>query len=430
LAQIRHFLSRLSQSIRSGKENYLDLSISAESATPKTQDTLLEFIEGTGLLQFLLNRTAPCAILADEPLLQALQARRSGRRRAALYALSDLENKGITRPPAGPYYILTRGDEHAAKAKLRGLLADKGLKTEIRGVLNDVMPAACSGRSNGPGGFEGAWETYRAVPRYIILCAPRSGSEFLVRSLGSSGIGAPREHMTTQFGRLLRQVDGARAGGLDFIYWFVTLIHQASANGIFGTKIISHVHRSIEAALSKAEKQFLSTVMDGAHLVYLQRSNKLLQALSFDRALLTQFWHSYDPSHIESYRERADKWTYDFNRIANVIQYLRNEERYIHEVWKRHAGGRGMSICYETLDIDAIKQQLRAVLNVPEIVPGSELSTTLLRDQQTQDYAERFLHEYKARYAASDAKTHLPLRITLEGDALKIDPSPDTSASI
>jgi LPS sulfotransferase NodH len=296
-------------------------------------------------------------------------------------------------------------------------------------MLNDVMPAVRSERSSGLGGFEGAWETYRAVPRYIILCAPRSGSEFLVRSLESSGIGAPREHMTTPFGRLLRPVDGARPGGLDFIYWLVTLIHQSSANGVFGTKIISHVHRSIEAALSKTEKQFFNTLMDGSHLVYLQRSNKLLQALSFDRALVTQFWHSYDPSHMESYRERAGKWTYDFNRIANVIQYLCSEERYIHEVWKRHAGGRGTSICYETLDIDAIKQQLRAVLSMPEVTPSSALSTSLLRDQQTQDYAERFLHEYKARYAASDGKTHLPLRVTLEGGALKIDPSPDALTS-
>jgi LPS sulfotransferase NodH len=231
--------------------------------------------------------------------------------------------------------------------------------------------------------------------------------------------------MTAHFNRLLRPVNGSRPGGLDFVYWFVMLIHQSSVNGIFGTKIISHAYRNIEAALNADEQQFLGAMMAGSQLVYLQRGNKLLQALSFDRALLTQFWHSYEPSHMTSYRSGAEKWTYDYSRIANGIQYLSNEERYIHDVWKRLAGERGMSICYESLDINAIKQQLLASLRMPHVPPSFELSTTMLRDEQTVEYAERFMQEYKARYVASDQATHLPLHVRLEGNTLEIDPSPD-----
>ena len=71
--------------------------------------------------------------------------------------------------------------------------------------------------------------------------------------------------------------------------------------------------------LNEEEQQFLNTVMAGSTLLYLQRSNKLLQALSFDRALLTQVWHSYEPSQMTSYRDSAENWAYDFSRIANGI---------------------------------------------------------------------------------------------------------------
>jgi LPS sulfotransferase NodH len=355
-----------------------------------------------------------------------LRALQKGRRPAALLSIRDIENKRLAKAFRGPYYILTAGDEHAAKRALRNLLSIMDRSADIQGVLNDLLPVWQAGRSSPVGGFESAWESYRAIPRYMILCAPRSGSEFLVRSLESAGIGSPREHIAARLTRAFRPVEGARPGALDFIYWFVTLIHHASINGVFGTKLISHVYRSLEAALNREEKHFLDEMMKQSLLVYLYRSNKLLQALSFDRALLTNFWHAYDPDRLPLYRETAGKWTYDYARIANGVHVLCTEERSAHELWHRHAGPHGLSACYESLDSDAVKQHILTSLKIAPLEQGPELTTSILRDEQTADYAQRFIAEYKQRYVAADPKTHMPIRITLEGKKLKIHTSPDS----
>ena len=428
MAKFRRFLSRLGQSVGLDKNGSTTSYVGASQASgaQSLPFPILEVLQNAGLLRFLLNRTTPSVIVADADLIDFLRANQKELRPAELLSVQDIMSRRLAKAFRGPYYILTRGSEHAVKHALRGLLAEMGRQPDIQGVFNDVLAARQSARANPLAGFESAWESYRTIPRYIVLCAPRSGSEFLVRNLESSGIGAPREHIPTHLNAVFRPVDGSRPGGLDFIHWFVTLIHHASVNNIFGTKLISHVYRDLEASLNREEKHFLNEIMAQSVLVHLYRSNKLLQALSFDRALTTQHWHFYEGHGTPEYQKLSDGWTYDFRRIANGVGLLNNEERSIYGVWKRHAGERGLSVCYESLDAEAVRQHILAALNVPSVEPGPELTTNILRDERTADYAQRFLADYRKRYSAADPKTHLPLRVAVVDGKLTTDPSPDS----
>jgi LPS sulfotransferase NodH len=387
--------------------------IDKDAAWRRGQSKVLDLVEGSGLFAFLSSRSAPSAIIADEKALDLLRSSQETSNAAALYSTSDIMDRGILNPVAGPYYILTENNEIAVKARLRLLLASAGRGPEILGALNDVMPILLSGRIKPLGDLESAWSSYRTAARYMVLCAPRSGSEFVTRNLEANGVGSPREHITPHVYQPLSPVNGARPGGLDFIYWLVKLVHNASVSGIFGSKMISHYHRSLATVLRPEERAFFEDMMSGSCLLYLYRSDKLLQALSLDRARITRFWHSYGSGDMAAYHETAKAWDYDFARISRVVRFLAQEERYTHELWMRYRNERAMSACYETLDMASVRRQLVDRLGKAPVMPERRIGTRQLRDEKTAEYAERFLTDYRKHYVQSNADTHVPLRTDL-----------------
>ncbi|MBJ3774890.1 Stf0 family sulfotransferase [Acuticoccus mangrovi] len=390
---------------------------SAANGEQNNLEYYLSLLAPFKVLDRLAALRKPCAIVADDAVLDAVR-RLQTREGARLISSRLLTNSGFPTPLAGPYFVATIGDEIAMKRQLRQILKIKGIFPEIYGVVNDICPMMVSEQDViGRGSLDEGVEDLSKGKNFVILCTPRSGSQFLARELETRGIGAPREHIRPAVIDLLRVRGDARVGGMDFTYFLPTLARVARKNDVFGTKIISHFLRDLKRLLTPAEWALLEQFAGGAFKIYLLRRNKLMQALSRDRAKSTQHYHLFSEGRREEYADKSQAWTYDFARISEEIVRLGNEEQQLFDIMSAWPKGAGyLVVDYEQMDADAIASTVAQGLQVTLAADIERKDTHILRDDKTREFAERFVADYRAAYRADDSSTHLPHSFFLDAD--------------
>jgi trehalose 2-sulfotransferase len=145
---------------------------------------------------------------------------------------------------------------------------------------------------------------------FIVASSYRCGSTFLCSHLWRTGLlGAPAEYLNIAGSRMLRDVmmDRLRANSPED-YFAKLLACRTSRNGVFGMKV--HFHH-FEAAMSWYPSML--NLLSPVTYIYLNRKDRLSQAVSMTKALQTDVWSS-----LESDAKRTPQYNEAF-----IVQCLR-----------------------------------------------------------------------------------------------------------
>jgi trehalose 2-sulfotransferase len=249
----------------------------------------------------------------------------------------------------------------------------------------------------------------QAPDRSCVICAlPRSGSTLLSYGLEDTGVvGRPREY----FG--MRVVRGyARQWGLpgDFtLCSFLRAMAKVSmtSNGVSAVKI-HHFDfvRMMERARAEFggmldERELLETCFPGARCIFIRRSDRVRQAISFTRALQTMKWEALrdDPAIGESIP--ADLSIERIDQFASV--FAEREKQ-----WTNFFTRNGIPFCevvYEDLASEYEATILR-VLDFLEVAPLHGFSLGAPRTiKQSDDLTERAVARYAQRLECVESQS-------------------------
>lgn len=144
---------------------------------------------------------------------------------------------------------------------------------------------------------------------YIVASSYRCGSTLLCTELWKTGVlGAPTEYVNmdkgfaaiptpTEPGRLM-----IRLGAKTPVEYFIKLLERRTGrNGIFGMK--AHFHH-FEAALAWCPSML--EILAPVTFIYINRRDKIAQAVSMAKAMQTNAWMSFDPVTGKNVRYNAD----------------------------------------------------------------------------------------------------------------------------
>lgn len=149
---------------------------------------------------------------------------------------------------------------------------------------------------------------------FTIAFTMRSGSNEICMLLAKNGLGVPGEFFQ-------KALMGVEAAGSDasFAAAFTRLVNEKQVNGVFGSKM-AHDHR---AAVDEGLRQMvpgyrtLDDVLPGHRWIWLQRRDKILQAISLCRAELSNRW-----SLEESTAGSGSHPEYDFIHILSRVMMI------------------------------------------------------------------------------------------------------------
>jgi len=137
--------------------------------------------------------------------------------------------------------------------------------------------------------------------KFLILSTGRSGSTLLINFLNSS----PNIHCE---GELLRSKNIAPKR-------VIRLSEQACPKQVFGFKLLTYQLLQLQPSISSKKEFLASLIADGYQILYLERKNSLLQALSIIYAMQRNVWHYKSETTVAH-----SKITLDPKKLAKVIQ--------------------------------------------------------------------------------------------------------------
>ena len=377
------------------------------------------------ILDKLAATKKPCTIVADADILDAIKQRQTSEGARMLTVEHVMSGRTFT-PQPGPYFVVTSKSEHEVKRVLRNGLAENGQHPAIYGALHDLAPQAVAQHDSlSRRGMEAAYEALRTQPAFCITCTPRSGSQHLAREMRNHMLGHPLEHIRPPLIELMKTDSrGRRFGDFDLAHWLASLLHHGTENGVFGTKLISHFVRDIDVHATPRERAVFDELLGRMPVIYLLRGNKMLQALSRDRAKATKSYHLFDEGKREQYKEKSQEWDYSFQRISREIQALYKEEHYLHQrILQVVPKDRLMVADYEDMDVAETVRFVELQLGVSAGKRQETLTTNVLRDDLTKAHAEAFMRDYTAAFKADDPTTHLPHQVRIAPESLVLAPN-------
>jgi trehalose 2-sulfotransferase len=164
---------------------------------------------------------------------------------------------------------------------------------------------------------------------YAILTTPRSGSTYLCDLLDSTKIaGYPSEHL-----RLATQ-ELARHCNFDYLRLLHNLMqYRVTANGVFGTKFISHFLFELQHRKSDFKQIFNS--LD--KFILLIRKDKVAQAVSLVLAQQTDVWHIYNNHNSKNinYQSKLKNIVINDALLENVEQkyvFINQQEEHLKRI--------------------------------------------------------------------------------------------------
>ena len=228
-------------------------------------------------------------------------------------------------------------------------------------------------------------ETKSPVHSYIIASTPRSGSSLLSAMLWDTGIaGVPHEYFHDKH-------------SLDFIkrwdvktmsqYFSLLLRNRSTPNGVFGAKL--HLHQMANFPLGYKD---LVDYLHSPKYIYIQRKNKLLQAVSFVRAFKTKQWEVKEGESVKSVE-------YDFTMLDKAYKKLNDAE----EKWEQYFSEFGISpfrIVYEEF-VNSKENTIREVLcylgQDPDSVEIAPPSMRKMADSLSEEWVSRYLDDCRIK---------------------------------
>jgi LPS sulfotransferase NodH len=194
--------------------------------------------------------------------------------------------------------------------------------------------------------------------KYLVCSTPRSGSTLLCTGLASTGLaGRPMEYYSPNYVKAYRLRIGSAIGVTLSEYRQFLLERRTSPNGVFGMKMhFGNLPNVLEA--SEAQKEF---VADFDRLIFLERRNKLAQAVSFSKARATGVYRVAPGETVDASSSAAVP--YSFQSVATALSWLADREAGWLSLLKGF-GDRTISLTYEELARDYAGSMRRVLVEL------------------------------------------------------------------
>lgn len=224
---------------------------------------------------------------------------------------------------------------------------------------------------------------------FVIASAYRAGSTMLATTLWEKGtFGAPWDYFNFESKEM--DIMMARLGAASLDEYVVKLFElRVSPNGVFSTK--THFHH-FDAALQRSAE--LRRRLAGARYIYVNRRDKIAEAVSMAKALQTNSWMSFASA-------RRAPLFYSREFISDCLREVMRQT----EDWWRWFGSCAIEpyvIDYEEFvaDIPSGVAGIARWLNIDERSGAEVLLPQVERqsDSINQEWKERFLTEIKTGF--------------------------------
>ena len=235
---------------------------------------------------------------------------------------------------------------------------------------------------------------------YILCSTPRTGSTLLCSLLASSGCaGVPESYFRAQdlAARAqqwrIRQPDG----GFEFAEYLNCVLESGTSdNGVFGVRImwgtLSELLDQLRGmGMDGSDREVLDQAFGPTRFVYIQRQDRLAQAISRLRAEQTDLWHVTSKADLE---RRSGIERYDAERIAAFIaESTQHNQEW--EAWFSTAGVTPLRVDYEDLNQNAQAVAGAVLKFLGQSAAGVALAAPNLRmsDSLSTQWAARFRAE-------------------------------------
>jgi LPS sulfotransferase NodH len=220
----------------------------------------------------------------------------------------------------------------------------------------------------------------------------RTGSSLICRALRDTKLaGLPLEYMHPRLISAFAERLGNKTLHMRELLVFLER-HRSTANGMFGIKVhLNHLKRA--AGSDEAVNRFLGH-FEAAILVH--RRDKLMQAVSYERAIQTQVWEAEKPDEVA--RARQSSVSYNGEAIAKHLAiFIENEREWRSRL--EHSRARVYAVAYEDLvaDFPAQMHAIAEFLGDPALagVAFDNPPHHQLRDEVSDEWAARFLVEIR-----------------------------------
>jgi len=212
--------------------------------------------------------------------------------------------------------------------------------------------------------------------RYAIVCSPRTGSSYLCQLLESCGrAGRPTEHFNVDNTDMIKQLGDNK----DIVHYGKTLLKNHTFNGVYGTKVVG---------TREPWEDFHQADLGITHWIRLDRADRLMQAISDDRANQTRQWYDKGKKEIkESF--------YQPKGIQRSLDKLETEGKIFDEFFKDKDY---LSFIYET-DIEQFPER-----TVTKILDYLGINSKNLPPIKTELKKQRNMDSYlwKVRFMSED----------------------------
>lgn len=209
--------------------------------------------------------------------------------------------------------------------------------------------------------------------KYAIVCGSRSGSTLLCDLLKSTKrAGDPQEFFNEDLIKDFKKLDKGK-GYKDGI-----INGTKTENEVFGVKVVGF----------DQWKNFKESNLNLTHYVYLERENKIAQAISRYKSWKTNKWHSNKPLDVE-YSFEDIKWCYE--EILKEDEFFKNFFQ----------GQDHQRISYEKDLLNNKEQTIRCILNHLDVnnndLPSLKTERVKIANFESKKMEKKFKEELKIR---------------------------------
>ena len=231
---------------------------------------------------------------------------------------------------------------------------------------------------------------------YIVASSYRCGSTFLCSELWKTGLlGAPTEYLNIDQGNAAIP-SPAEPGRLMVRFraktpedYFVKLLeHRTGRNGIFGMK--AHGHH-FEAALAWCPSML--KILTPVTFIYINRRDKVAQAVSMAKAMQTNAWISFDQVTGKNIRYDAD-----------FIEQCRNELEQQRLSWWRWFDANGVTPFVVTYE-DMLAEKENVVRSIVELLQAQHDEPEQITLPVAEKQSDHTNMEWAARFGREDHLT-------------------------
>lgn len=162
--------------------------------------------------------------------------------------------------------------------------------------------------------------------RYLLCSVPRSGSSLMSQMLTDTGMaGDPLEYLNPAYIRANLKQHPVTQGMQIPILKYLEGIEQrrTSSNGVFGLKI-HYSHFSKFWKVGSAES--LDFIRKFNKIIFINRRDRLAQAVSYFRAQHTGSWSSLTENFADGAKSRVTEPDYDATALGEILAYLLGQE--------------------------------------------------------------------------------------------------------